>query len=109
MKMKRLLLTILILSISIFPSKETKLKNLLQRYKTLQKISQLNKESGSVLNELYKIELNYKKAVSENNRISHLLSLTNSSIRTKEAEKRALEKDVKRSRESIKKSCQNIE
>ncbi len=105
MKMKRLLLTILILSISIFPSKETKLKKLTSEIQNItKKISQLNKESGSVLNELYKIELNYKKAVSENNRISHLLSLTNSSIRTKEAEKRALEKDVKRSRESIKKA-----
>jgi len=105
MKMKRFLLLILILSISIFPSKETKLKKLNSEIKNItEKISKLNKESGSVLNELYKIELNYKKVVSENKRISHLLSLTNSSIRKKEAEKKILEKDVERSRISIKKA-----
>ncbi|MEN8222164.1 MAG: peptidoglycan DD-metalloendopeptidase family protein [Acidobacteriota bacterium] len=103
--MKRFLVLILLLSISIFPSKESKLKKLNAEIKSITgKISQLNKESGSVLNELYKIELNYKKAVSENKRISHLLSLTNSSIRKKEAEKRSLERDVKKSKASIKKA-----
>jgi len=105
MKMKKILLIIIYLSISIFPSKETKLKKLNAEIKSITgKISILNKESNSVLNELYKVELNYKKAVSENNRISHLLSLTNSSIRKKEAEKRALEKDVEISKKSIKKA-----
>ncbi len=105
MKMKRFLLLILILSTSIFPSKETTLKKLNSEIKNItEKISKLNKESGSLLNELYKIELNYKKVISEKKRISHLLSLTNSSIRKKEAEKRILEKDVERSRISIKKA-----
>jgi len=92
--MKRSILIIVILTCLVFSSKETELKKLNEEIKNItEKISLLNKESGSMLNELYKVELNYKKAVSENNRIHHLLSLTNSNIRKKEAEEMRLEKD----------------
>ena len=95
--MKRFILLILVLSLTFHPSRETKLKKLNAEIKSVtEKISILNKESGSILTELYKIELNFKKADSENRRISHLLSETNSTIRKKRAEKKKLEKDIER-------------
>ena len=103
--MKRIILFALILTLSLFPSRETKLKKLNAEIKSItEKISILNRESGSMLNELYKIELNYKKADRENKRISHLLSVTNSNIRKKKAEKKKLEKDIERSKKGIKKA-----
>jgi len=104
-KMKRCLLIILMLSMTAFATKESKLKKLNEEIRSItEKISTLNKESGSMLNELYKIELNYKKAESENNRINHLLLVTNSNIRKKELEEKRLEKDIERSKISIKKA-----
>ena len=87
MKMKRFILLILVLSLTIYPSRETKLKKLNAEIKSItKKISLLNKESGSLLNELYKIDLNYKKAPSEPKKIIHLLSVTNSTIKKKRFE-----------------------
>ena len=103
--MKRFILLILLLTLSVHPTRESKLKKLNAEIKSITaKISLLNRESGSMLNELYKIELNYKKSVSENNRIGHLLSVTNSTIRKKEAEKKQLEKNIERSKKGIKKA-----
>ncbi len=105
MKMKKFILLILVLSLTIYPSRETKLKKLNAEIKSItKKISLLNKESGSILNELYKIDLNYKKANSENKRIVHLLSVTNSTIRKKRSEEKKLVKDINRSKKGIKKA-----
>ncbi len=101
--MKYIPILILIFSLSIYPSREAKLKKLNLEIKSIkEKIVALNKESGSLLNDLYRIELKYKKTVSENNRINHLLKVTNSTIRKKELEKRGLEKEIGKSKIEIK-------
>ncbi len=103
--MKKLIILIISIPIVLFPSKETKLKKLNAEIKNItSKISLLNKESSSVLNELYKIELKYEKVVNENNRLNHLLSITNSTINKKEREKEALKKKIKKSKTGIKKT-----
>ncbi len=103
--MKKLILLTIILSLMVYPSKESKLDKLNVKIDNItRKISSLNKESGSILNELYKIELNYKKAITENDRINHLLSVANTSIRKKRAKKKSLEREIERSRKGIKKA-----
>jgi len=103
--MKKLILLVITIPLLLFPSKETKLKKLNTEIRDITaKIRLLNKESGSILNELYKIELKYKKATNENNRLNHLLSIANNNIKSKEKEKRKLKKEIKRSKIEIKKT-----
>jgi murein hydrolase activator len=66
------------------------------------KIEDLKKEEGSILSEIYKVELQYEKAIIENNRIKLQLRNTETKIDEKNAEKEALEKEIRKSTDNIK-------
>ncbi|MEN8153064.1 MAG: peptidoglycan DD-metalloendopeptidase family protein [Acidobacteriota bacterium] len=102
--MKKFIFLILLIPLILIPSKEEKLKKLNEEIKKIkQNIDALGKEKGSLLNELYKIELIYKKASKENNRIRIKMNRTKRKIRKKNLEKVELETSIKNSKGKIKK------
>ena len=66
------------------------------------KLEDLKKEEGSILNDIYKVELQYEKAIIENNRIKLQLRNTETKINEKNAEKEELEKEIRKSKDNIK-------
>lgn len=67
------------------------------------KLENLKKEEGSILNDIYKIELQYEKAVIENNKIKIQLRNTQEKIRKKNSEKKKLEQEIQESKKNLKK------
>jgi septal ring factor EnvC (AmiA/AmiB activator) len=67
------------------------------------KLEKLKKEEGSILNDIYKIELRYEKAVIENNKIKLQLRNTEEKINKKNAEKKSLEDEIQASKKNLKK------
>ncbi len=67
------------------------------------KLENLKKEEGSILNDIYKIELQYEKAVIENNKIKIQLRSTREKIRKKNSEKEILEREIQKSKKNLKK------
>jgi septal ring factor EnvC (AmiA/AmiB activator) len=67
------------------------------------KLENLKKEEGSILNDIYKIELKYEKAVIENNKIKIQLRNTREKIRKKNSEKKKLEQEIQESKKNLKK------
>ena len=66
------------------------------------KLEKLKKEEGSILNDIYKIELEYEKAVIENNQIKLLVRKSEEKIRKKNAEKKKLETEIDQSKTNLK-------
>jgi septal ring factor EnvC (AmiA/AmiB activator) len=66
------------------------------------KLEALKKEEGSILNDIYKVELQYEKAIIENNRIKLQLKNTETKINEKNREKEKLENEIRKSKENIK-------
>jgi septal ring factor EnvC (AmiA/AmiB activator) len=66
------------------------------------KLEKLKKEEGSILNDIYKIELEYEKAIIENNQIKLLVSKSEEKIRKKNAEKKKLETEIDQSKTNLK-------
>jgi septal ring factor EnvC (AmiA/AmiB activator) len=73
-----------------------------------EKLEILKEQKGSILNEIYQIELNYEKAKIEANRIDLLLKNTRKKIKKKEMRKKELEDDIRGSRENIRKMLRII-
>lgn len=73
-----------------------------------QKLESLKNQKGSILNDIYQIELQFEKAKIEANRIDLLLRKTRQKIREKEIKKEQLEKDIRDSRANIKKMLRII-
>ena len=101
--MKKFILFVL-LPLLLMPSREEKLKKLNEEIRKIkQNIEKLGKESGSLLNEFYRIELTYKKASKEKNRIQLKMTRTKQKIRNKNREKAILEVEISNSKKNIKK------
>lgn len=68
-----------------------------------QKLQELKKDKGSVLSDIYEIELRYEKEKIESNKIDLQQRDTRQKINRMEGEKRRLEEDINRSKADIKK------
>jgi len=66
------------------------------------KLEKLKKEEGSILNDIYKIELENEKAIIENNLIKMQVQKSEEKINKKNAEKKKLEKDIEQSKTKLK-------
>jgi septal ring factor EnvC (AmiA/AmiB activator) len=66
------------------------------------KLEKLKKEEGSILNDIYKIELEYEKAIIENNQIKMQVSKSEAKLKKKNAEKKKLEIEIERSKKNLK-------
>lgn len=95
---------VLIVSLTLFPSNKDELKKINIQIKKIEKnINALKKEGTSVLNELYRIELEYKKAKKEEGRIGYVLLMTKKEIGKKKKEKKGLENNIEGLKKRIKK------
>ena len=92
-----------------FSADEKKLDSINRRIEEIkEKLESLKEKKGSILNEIYQIELQYEKARIETNRIDLLLRRTRQKISAKEMKKKKLENDIQDSRENIKKMLRII-
>jgi septal ring factor EnvC (AmiA/AmiB activator) len=66
------------------------------------KLEALKKEEGSILNDIYEIELKYEKAIIENNRIKLQLRKSKERIDEKNSEKGKLEVEIDKSKKNLK-------
>lgn len=66
------------------------------------KLENLKKEEGSILNDIYKIELMYEKAVIENNKIKLQVRKSQEKINKKNSEKKKLEIEIDQSKKNLK-------
>ena len=67
------------------------------------KTENLKKEEKSILNDIYAIELQYEKAVIENNKLKMQLKDTEEEIASKNSEKELLDQDIIKSKENLRK------
>jgi septal ring factor EnvC (AmiA/AmiB activator) len=67
------------------------------------RLNDLKKESKSLLNDIYELELKYEKEVIESNKIKLLLSETRGKIEKKESEKKVLQQEIEKSKKNLKK------
>jgi septal ring factor EnvC (AmiA/AmiB activator) len=107
--MKKLLVLIVLVLLSGFPGwsapdkDKEKLDTIAKQIEEINgKLEKLKKEEGSILNDIYKIELEYEKAIIENNRIKLLVSKSEEKIRKKNAEKKKLETEIDQSKTNLK-------
>jgi septal ring factor EnvC (AmiA/AmiB activator) len=102
--MKRSIFIILMSVAVIFAAnQEDKLQSLSRQIDDLKtKIELLKKVKGSLLNEIYTIELQYEKVKIESNKVELQLRRTRRKINIKEAEKNKLELEIQNSKTKIK-------
>lgn len=65
------------------------------------KLQQMQKEKGSILNDIYQVELRQKKESIENQRLNIQLAETTNEIEKKKQEKQKLRREIEESRENI--------
>lgn len=65
------------------------------------KIKNLDKEKGSILNQIYKVELQYERELVQANKVRLQLRNTEEKIALKEKERKVLEKQVAKSRKNL--------
>ena len=65
------------------------------------KLEKLKKDEGSILNDIYKIELRYEKAVIENNKIKLQVRRSQEKINKKNAEKKKVETEIDKSKKNL--------
>lgn len=83
------------------PEKE-KLDNIAKQIEDINgKLEKLKKEEGSILNDIYKIELRYEKAVIENNKIKLQVKRSEEKINKKNVEKKKLETEIDKSKKNL--------
>ncbi len=84
------------------PEFKQKLANVNNQIKTIgNKLAKLKKEQGSLLNDIYGIELKYEKERVEMNKVKLQLDATRGKIKKKEKEKAHLETQVRQSRKKL--------
>jgi septal ring factor EnvC (AmiA/AmiB activator) len=66
------------------------------------KLEKLKNTEGSILNDIYKIELEYEKAIIENNQIKLQVKKSEEKIKKKNSEKKKLEIEIDRSKKNLK-------
>jgi len=90
-------------SIFLYSDKKQNLNRINKQIKDIDgKILKLKREKKSILNEIYRIELKYKKEKIENNKIKIQINSMQGEINKKEVEKKRLEFEIQKSREKIK-------
>jgi len=91
-------------SLLLFPASKEKLGTINKQIDDINgKLEKLKKEEGSLLNDIYKVELQCEKAIIENNRIKIRLKDTQVEIRKKNVEKQKLENEIQKSKKNLKK------
>lgn len=88
-----------------FPADKKELDSINRQIKGIEKkLLKLQKEKGSILNEIYKVELKQKKETVENKRIKMQLADTGKEIEKKKREKKKLRQEVRESKTNIRKA-----
>ena len=107
--MKKILTIILLCCVTLAMANENKLKEINDRIQEIkQKLEGLKKEKGSILNEIYEIELRFEKEKIEGNKIDLQLRRTRQKISNMEQRKKRLEWDIEKSKDDIKKMIRII-
>lgn len=107
--MKKILPIFLLCFSILIGASEEKLKNINERIQNIkQKIEMLKKQKGSILNEIYEIELRYEKEKIEKNKIDLQLRRTHQKISQMEQQQKRLEWEIEKSKENIKKMIRII-
>ncbi|MCK4943460.1 MAG: peptidoglycan DD-metalloendopeptidase family protein [Candidatus Aminicenantes bacterium] len=102
--MKNFFTIILLCCVALAVANENKLKEINDRIQEIkQKLEELKKEKGSILNEIYEIELRFEKEKIEGNKIDLQLRRTRQKISNMEQRKKKLEWDIEKSKDDIKK------
>lgn len=92
-------------SLLLFPADKKKLDSINKQIKNIErKLQKLQKEKGSILNEIYEIELKQKKENIENQRIKIQLDETGKAIEKKKLEKNKLRQKIQESKANISKA-----
>jgi septal ring factor EnvC (AmiA/AmiB activator) len=106
--MKKLVVLVVLVMLSgclLWPSPDKdkeKLDNIAKQIDDINsKIENLKKEEGSILNDIYKIELRYEKAVIENNKIKLQVRKSQGKINKKNSEKKKLETEIGESKKNL--------
>jgi len=101
--MRRSLLLLLLAALLLSSASEDKrMKEINSQIDDIErKLAKLKADTGSVLNEIYQIELRYEKEKIETHRADLQLRRTARRIELKEREKKALEIDIERSKQNI--------
>lgn len=104
MRIKIVIIFFLAGSLFLFPAGKKKSNDIAKQIDDINiKLAKLKKEEGSILNDIYKIELQCEKAIIENNRVKIRLKDTKEEINKKNAEKQVLEREVQKSKKNLKK------
>lgn len=107
--MKKIFLILLLSFFFFIGASEEKLKNINERIQDIkQKIETLKKKKGSILNEIYEIELRYEKEKIEGNKIDLQSRRTRQKISHMEQQKKRLGWEIEKSKENIKKMLRII-
>lgn len=89
-------------SLCLYPADKKRLESINKQVKEIErKLQKLQKEKGSILNEIYAIELRQKKATVENSRIKIQLVSTGKEIEKKKQEKKKLRQEILVSKKNI--------
>lgn len=91
-------------SIFLYSDKKQTLNKINEQIKDINgKILKLKREKKSILNEIYKIELKYKKEKIENNKIKIQINNVQGKINKKETEKKELRLEIQKSKKKMEK------
>jgi septal ring factor EnvC (AmiA/AmiB activator) len=106
--MKKLVVLVVLVLLSgcpLWPSPDKdkeKLDNIAKQINDINgKLEKLKNEEGSILNDIYKIELRYEKAIIENNKIKLQVRKSEEKINKKNSEKKKLEIEIEKSKKNL--------
>lgn len=103
--MIRTIIIFLLCGSLLFPADKKELDSINRQVKEIgKKLLKLQKEKGSILNEIYEIELKQKKETVENKQIKMHLVGTGKEIEKKKREKNKLRQEVRKSKANIRKA-----
>jgi len=104
-EMIRTVIIILLCGALLFPADKKELDSINRQIKEIEKkLLKLQKDKGSILNEIYTIELKQKKETVENKRVKMQLTDTGKEIEKKKREKNKLRQEVRESKSNIRKA-----
>jgi septal ring factor EnvC (AmiA/AmiB activator) len=100
--MKKRCVLVLLCVVFLMGAREDELKKINDRIQNIkQKIDVLKKQKGSILNEIYEIELRYEKEKIEGNKIDLQSRRARQKISQMEQQKKKLEWEIEKSKENI--------
>lgn len=98
------MIALLLLAVFLYPAKQDnrKLSGVEKQIQDISdKLEKLKKEEKSILNDIYRVELQYEKAIIENNRIKMQVRASQESIEKKNKEKEKLDTEIAGSRKNL--------